>query len=326
MKDNFVLGIAVVALLLSLVAITSAFVITPEMTIQDSSIDTSKLAEDSVTSEIIIDDTITDEDIADNSISSSHIIDGAITISDLHSDVIEVMSGETEMILDIPDNSITSEKIVDGEVKSEDIAEDAIGSSEIISNSIGIEELKDDSVGTDNLLDNSITSEKIIDETITEDDIKDYEKIISFPALSLNYHEGSDLTTGGIWGGLKWEATYSEAAYLILERPNDWDGETGITMHIHFISGETDTGNVQFFIRPRAFNFGEYYTDANSITGKAVSVTGINRIYEQSIIIPASKFGTKDLWVITIQRGGASETYSDYVHLLGVSLIYNAIR
>ena len=322
MKDNFVLGIAVVALLLSLVAIASAFVMTPEITVQDSSIDSSKLADDSVSSEKIIDDTITSQDIAENSISSLHIINGVITLSDLHSEVIATMTG----VVDIPDNSITSGKIADGEVKSDDIAEDAVGSSEIISNSIGSDELKDGSVETENLVVNSITSEKILDETITDEDIRDYERIISFPALSLNYYESTELTTGGKWGGLKWDATYTKAAYLIMARPYDWDGVTDVNMHIHFISDDTDTGDVQFFIRPRAYNVGDIMNDVNSIMEDVVSISEAFAIYEQVIPIPASKFGVKDLWVITIQRDGTLETYSDYLHLLAVSISYNAIR
>jgi len=326
MKNNFVLGIAVVALLLSLVAITSAFVITPEMTIEDRSVDNNKLADDSVTSNKIIDETITSQDMADNSISSSHIINGAITLSDLNSEVIDNITGTIDIVVDIPDNSITSEKIADGEVKSDDIAEDAVGGSEIISNSISSDELKDKSVEVENLAANSVTSDKILDETITDEDIRDYERIISFPALSLNYLEGAELTTGGIYGGLKWDATFTKSVYLIMIRPNDWDGETDVTMHIHFLSDDTDTGNVQFFIRPRAYNSGTIITDAASMSGDAVSISKEFAYYEQVIPIPASRFGTKDLWMITIQRQGTLETYSDYLHLLAVSISYNAIR
>jgi hypothetical protein len=101
MKDNFLLGIAVVALLLSLVAIASAFVMTPEMTVEDRSIDTSKLADDSVT--------------------SSKIDDGAINPDHLSDTALKLISG----IGEIADNSITSSKIADGTVANIDISNSA---------------------------------------------------------------------------------------------------------------------------------------------------------------------------------------------------------
>jgi len=100
-NNNFVLGIAVVALLLSVVAITSAFVMTPEMTIEDKSIDTSKLADDSVT--------------------SSKIDDGAINPDHLSDTALELISG----IGEIADNSITSSKIEDGTISNIDISDSA---------------------------------------------------------------------------------------------------------------------------------------------------------------------------------------------------------
>jgi len=101
MKDNFVLGIAVVALLLSVVAITSAFVMTPEITIQDRSVDNNKLADDSVT--------------------SSKIDDGAINPDHLSDTALELISGVGE----IADNSITSSKIADGTISNIDISDSA---------------------------------------------------------------------------------------------------------------------------------------------------------------------------------------------------------
>ncbi|HZD57166.1 MAG TPA: hypothetical protein VE136_10610, partial [Anaerolineales bacterium] len=46
------------------------------------------------------------------------------------------------------------------------------------------------------------------------------------------------------------------------------------------------------------------------------------QIGEQVITIPASRFGTKNLWVITIQRQGAQDTYPDDVILMSVELRY----
>jgi len=49
-------------------------------------------------------------------------------------------------------------------------------------------------------------------------------------------------------------------------------------------------------------------------------------IQSQSFSIPASRFGAKELWVITVQREGSGETYTDDVILHSVELRYTAIR
>jgi hypothetical protein len=119
MKDNSVLGIAVVALLLSFVAIASAFVITPEMIVQDSSIDASKLADNSVTSTKIDDGTISDNDITNTGISK--ILIGSIYPDHLSDDALELITGMGE----IADNSITGNKIANGTITNSDISDTA---------------------------------------------------------------------------------------------------------------------------------------------------------------------------------------------------------
>lgn len=117
MKDNFILGIAAVALLLSLVAITSAFVITPEMTIEDNSIGNSKIANDSITSSKIDDGTITDDDIID--IGISKILDGSINPVHFSTAALELITGLEE----IADNSITGDKIANGTITDADVSD-----------------------------------------------------------------------------------------------------------------------------------------------------------------------------------------------------------
>lgn len=60
-----------------------------------------------------------------------------------------------------------------------------------------------------------------------------------------------------------------------------------------------------------------------SLSGDPVSVSSNRQIGEQVIAIPASRFGTKSLWVITVQRQGSLETYGDDVVLSAVSLSYS---
>jgi hypothetical protein len=54
----------------------------------------------------------------------------------------------------------------------------------------------------------------------------------------------------------------------------------------------------------------------------AMATAGTNVVARQSFSIPATRFGTKDLWVVTVQRGGAHETYAGDVDLLAVERVY----
>jgi hypothetical protein len=54
-----------------------------------------------------------------------------------------------------------------------------------------------------------------------------------------------------------------------------------------------------------------------------VPVSQASQIREQTITIPAARFGDKALWVITIQREGSLETYAGDVILTSVSLSYS---
>ena len=150
-SNKMVLGLAVVAIVLSAAALSSAFLITPELTIDSSSVGQDELKDNSVTSNKIVDDTITDDDISDNAIKSnhisnnviksSHILDNSITFQDLASDVYTKIFNQTIVSEDIANDSITSDKI------------------------------KNYTIATNDLANNSVTSNKIADGTITSDDI-----------------------------------------------------------------------------------------------------------------------------------------------------------
>ena len=218
-------------------------------------------------------------------------------------------------VSDIADNSITSAKITDGTITADDLADASVTS----------EKIADGEVKNSDIADNAVTSAKIADDAITADDIEDRTQVISFQAHALNYKDAGGVITDHVYG-LLWEASYGQGAYLILPGPLDWDGETDVAMHLYFRSSASDSGDVQFFIRPRAYDSGDFLGDAGDISGDAVTVSAANTVYEQVIDIPASEFGSKELWVITIQRDGSLSTYTDDVVLLSVSLSYNAVR
>ena len=151
-------------------------------------------------------------------------------------------------------------------------------------------------------------------------------RTISFPANALNYANGGPIISQSD-KGLRWSSDYSQEAALILQRPDDWDGASNVVMNIFFYPTTSTRGNVDFFIRPRAFNTsGDNWADAQSVDGIEVPVAGSNAIKKQTFNIPASKFGSKELWVITIQNQGSGSTYPDYVVVMAVSLTYTAIR
>lgn len=313
MKDNFVLGIAVVALLLSLVAIASSFVLTPDFTVQDSSIDTSKLSEDSVNSEKIIDEAITDEDIAEDAITSYHIYSGTILLSDLSSEVIANMSG----VVEIPDDSITGEEIAADTITDDEIADDSISTTHIIDGAISLSDLNVEVI-------ESISGvAEIPDGSITGDHIEDYRKTISFPSKVLTYEptiirENRD--------GLLWDFSWVGGANLVISRPYDWDGLSNVDLDLYFMTNTTKFGLVEFFIRPSGVDPGSSsFFSADSISNGTITV-GAEKIYKQSFSIPASEYGSSELWSTSIQRRGDDATYSDQITLITLSLSYNAIR
>jgi|GEM_PF-3485128 len=144
---------------------------------------------------------------------------------------------------------------------------------------------------------------------------------LRFPANALNYDKTSTVISQAA-SGLEWKASFASPAYLVVPRPSDWDGTSDVTLRLYFRPMTNTSGNVQFFIRPRAYNSGDAFGDAGSLSGDAVAVSQAGQIREQVITIPAARFGTKKLWTIAIQRQGAQETYADDVTLMSLELDY----
>jgi len=124
MKENINMMIAVLAIIISIAAITSAVVLKPGATTSEF-----ELTDDSVTSNHILDNTIVDEDvndtgiskIANNAIGSNQIIDSSIMLIDLNSEVIASMTG----IVNNVDNWITGNAIANGSIYNKHVADDA---------------------------------------------------------------------------------------------------------------------------------------------------------------------------------------------------------
>ena len=148
-----------------------------------------------------------------------------------------------------------------------------------------------------------------------------YDGQIRIPANALNYY-GASTVISQYASGLLWKANYVDGAFWTLPRPVDFDGATTVELRLYFYPQTDTAGNVSFFIRPRAYNAGDAFGDATGQDSVPVAVAGNTQIRMQAFSIPAATFGTKDLWAITIQRGGTGETYPDDVVLLAVELRY----
>jgi hypothetical protein len=170
---------------------------------------------------------------------------------------------------------------------------------------------------------NAVDTTKIADNSITAADIQDHSRTIGFPANALNFDKTSTIITQAATG-LRWQASFSNAAYLTLPQPVDWDGVSDVILRLYFITTTSTPGNVSFFIRPRAYNPGDIFMDVSSINASPVPVAQTSVVEEQVFTIPAARFGAKRLWVITIQNQGSGSTYPDDVVVMAVELSYTA--
>lgn len=162
MKQIPTTGIAIGAVIISIIAIFSSLTITPTSKISPGDIGTAELEDNSVTGDKISNKTITDIDITtdgiskigENSVGSSQIDDNSILLKDLSSSLSAAITGVQE----IADNSITSAKIKDETITKTDIATGAIESDEIANNAVGSNEIATDAVESSEILDGTITT------------------------------------------------------------------------------------------------------------------------------------------------------------------------
>ena len=168
------------------------------------------------------------------------------------------------------------------------------------------------------------TGADIVDGSVSSDDIEDRTETLSFPANALNYEPGTIIQADG--AGLLWQQSFRDSASLTVARPPDWDGDSDVEMHLYFFPKSNVSGNVDFFIRPRAYDPGDRFEDASSLNGDSVKVSEATIVHEQTFMIPSERFGLAALWVISIQRQGSQSTYADDVVLMSVALSYNAVR
>lgn len=168
-SNKMVLGIAIIAFIISIAAISSALLITPT-SLSAAAVGTDELADNSVTGQKVADGTITDADINTlgisrikaKSVTGEQIFNNTIALIHLTNDLVDTITGAVDIANDsitsekikngtiitndLADSSITSEKILDGTINSSDIATNAVTSSEIASGAVGTSELTNSAV------------------------------------------------------------------------------------------------------------------------------------------------------------------------------------
>ncbi|MBX2997158.1 MAG: hypothetical protein KF893_01515 [Caldilineaceae bacterium] len=181
------------------------------------------------------------------------------------------------------------------------------------------------SIGTTQLANNAVTASKIATGAVGDAQIADRTRTLSFPASALSFDPASTVIKA-VFNGLDWQRNFASPAYLIISRPDDWDGTSNVSFTIHFYPTTNSAGNVDFFIRPRAYSVGATFADASSLNATPVAAAGTSVINKQTFSISASSFSTRELWVIAIQNQGSGSTYPDAVRVMSVSLSYTAVR
>ena len=105
MKENVLIGLSSIAIILSIIAIVSVFIV-PTSNISVNAVGEKQLADNSVSSDKLINGTITDNEISDSGISK--ITDSAIT---------------SDKIID---DAVTTDKIADNAVTTDKLANDVL--------------------------------------------------------------------------------------------------------------------------------------------------------------------------------------------------------
>ena len=148
-------GLAVLAIVLSIIAIIFSIYISPSLTLGTGAVGIKELADDSVTSSKIVDGSLTDADINDfgiskisqNSINSNNIVNNSILLSDINLNTIEAITGMNA----IENDSITGEKIANFSIASNDLANNSITSQKIVDGTITENDFADDAVTYDKM-------------------------------------------------------------------------------------------------------------------------------------------------------------------------------
>jgi hypothetical protein len=142
-------------------------------------VDTSQLADSSITSAKIADGTIATADIADDAVTAAKIENDTITATQIAADAVgssELADNAVDTAA-IANSAVTSAKIADGTIATADIADDAVTSAKIAAttivagnianNTITATQIAADAVGASELANNAVDTAAIVDDAVT---------------------------------------------------------------------------------------------------------------------------------------------------------------
>jgi len=229
MNENVSIGLAGIAIFLSIIALASGFVL-PTSNIGVNTITESELADDSVTGDQLFDGAITDLEISDlgiskisiDSISGNEIIDNTIFLEDLNIEVLNAVMG-----FEIANNSILSEKIADNAITTDKIANDTVSTDKIADGAITSDKLANDTVSTDKIADGAVTSDKLANDSITWENIND--KPLEIVAAGHIKNDGEILQNYNI-ESVSIESNAVQDYYVISINGIDYDWDEYITI------------------------------------------------------------------------------------------------
>jgi len=229
MNENVSIGLASIAIFLSIIALASGFLL-PTSNIGVNTITESELADDSVTGDQLFDGAITDLEISDlgiskisiDSISGNEIIDNTIFLEDLNIEVLNAVMG-----FEIANNSILSEKIADNAITTDKIANDTVSTDKIADGAITSDKLANDTVSTDKIADGAVTSDKLANDSITWENIND--KPLEIVAAGHIKNDGEILQNYNI-ESVSIESNAVQDYYVISINGIDYDWDEYITI------------------------------------------------------------------------------------------------
>jgi len=134
--------------------------VSPSITanVNDASITTAKLADNSVVTSKIVDANVTNSKLADNSVSTSKIQNAAV-------DNTKLASGSVAQA-NLQSNSVGTAQIIDANVTNSKMAANSVGTSNIIDANVTNSKLATDSVAQANMQDNSVGTAELIDNSV----------------------------------------------------------------------------------------------------------------------------------------------------------------
>jgi hypothetical protein len=196
---KMILGIAIVAFILSIAAISSAFLISPT-SLNASSVGTNEIANNSVTSQKVADGTITDSDINPfgisrikaNSISGNHILNYTLTLLHLSTDLADKITGTTE----IANNSITSDKIKNGTINTSDLANNCVTSVKIKDGAVTNSDIANNAVISSKIAADAVTSTKIASGAVDTSELADGAVTYNKMDIKIRYGHNTNVVHG----------------------------------------------------------------------------------------------------------------------------------